>query len=210
MDKDGLKEHDALNSEKVKEKLAALRKRLSLTPEQEKQIAKALEYGQSKMKIVPNGTLITGVTPDDKKKMADAIKAALTADQQTEYESFRAEEEANAIEAKANRELSTLQSMTTLSPEQKDQAFAALSDLVSSESTQTLPLPDEDPKAIKEALNARWAARQQALGGILTPEQMAVYQQAGNPFQLTRRAVPNPANPDPNGAQQMIRSVTGP
>jgi hypothetical protein len=34
-------------------------------------------------------------------------------------------------------------------------------------------------------VDARWADRLEALGVILTPEQMAIYQQAGNPFHRT-------------------------
>jgi hypothetical protein len=173
---------DALNRGKMKEKLAVLRTRLSLTPEQETKIAKALEYGQSKIKISPPDVLVNKATPEDQKKMEDGINAALTADQQREYESFRAEEKANALEAVANRELSRLQSMTTLSTEQKDQAFAAFSEIASRESNLPVLDPDKEADAIREAVAARWAARQEALSAILTPEQMAIYQQHGNPF----------------------------
>jgi RNA polymerase sigma factor (sigma-70 family) len=182
MDKGGPHDYDTLHRRQVKEKLAALRKRLSLTPDQETEIAKALEYGQMKTKIIDNDVKVFRASADDKKKMEDGIIASLTAGQQKEYESFRAEEKANAVEAVANRELSRLQSMTTLSPEQKDQAFAAFSEIVSRESMQDLPEPGGNREAMKGALEARWADRQEALGAILTPEQMAIYQQAGNPF----------------------------
>ena len=173
---------DALNRGKVKEKLAVLGKRLSLTPEQETRIAQALEYGQSKMKVSPPNVMVTKATPEDVKRMDDAISASLTAGQQEEYESFRADEKANALEAVANRELSNLQSMTTLSPEQKDQAFAAFSEIASRESMLPVLDPAKEAEAIQEAVAARWADRQDALRAILTPEQMALYQQAGNPF----------------------------
>jgi RNA polymerase sigma factor (sigma-70 family) len=183
MEKGGLMDRDPLmNREKMKEKLAVLRQRLALTPEQETKIVKALEYGQSKMKISPPNVIVTKATPEDQKKMEDTISASLTADQQKEYESFRAEEKANALEAVANRELSRLQSMTTLSPEQKDQAFAAFSEIAARESNLPVLDPGKDADAIMEAVEARWAARQEALSAILTPEQMAIYQQAGNPF----------------------------
>jgi RNA polymerase sigma factor (sigma-70 family) len=178
----GQMDFDALNRGKIEEKLAVLRNRLSLTPEQEAKIAKALEYGKSKMKISPPNVIVTGATPEDQKKMEDTIIASLTDEQQKEYESFRAEEKANALEAVANRELSRLQSMTTLSAEQKDQAFAAFSEIASRESDLPVLDPGKDAEAIKEAVAHRWAARQEALSGILTPEQMAIYQQHGNPF----------------------------
>lgn len=166
----------------VKEKVAALRKRLSLTPEQEPEIAKALAYGQAKTKIIDNDVKVIRASSDDKRKMEDAIRAALTASQQKEYETFRAEEKANAVEAIANRELSRLQSMATLSPEQKDQAFAAFTEIATKESMEDLPEPGGNAKTTKNMLNDRWAARQEALSAILTPEQMANYQQSGNPF----------------------------
>jgi RNA polymerase sigma factor (sigma-70 family) len=178
-------DYEALMRGEVKEKLAALRKRLLLTPEQETKIAKALEYGQAKTKVIDNDTKIIRATVDDKKKMEDAISASLTADQQKEYESFRAEEKANAMEAVANRELSRLQSMTTLSPEQKDQAFAAFSEIASRESMEDLPEPGSNSDVTKDLLEARWAARLEALGAILTSEQMEIYQQAGYPFAKT-------------------------
>lgn len=134
------------------------------------------------MKILPPEVIVTNATPEDQKRMEDAILASLTADQQKEYESFRAEEKSNALEAVANRELSHLQSMTNLSPEQKDQAFAAFSEIASREFNLPVLEPGKDAEAIKEAVSARWAARQEALREILTPEQMAIYQQAGNPF----------------------------
>jgi RNA polymerase sigma factor (sigma-70 family) len=177
-----MRDFDALNGKKLKEKLAVLRTRLSLTPEQENRIAKALEYGKSNMEISPPNVLVRKATPEDLQKMEDGITAALTADQQREYASFREEEKANALEAVANRELSRLQSMTNLSPEQKDQAFAAFSEIASRESNLPMLDPDKNAEAIKEAVEARWAARQEALSAILTPEQMAIYQQAGNPF----------------------------
>jgi RNA polymerase sigma factor (sigma-70 family) len=178
-------DYDALIRGQVNEKLAALRTRLSLTSEQEPKIAKALAYGQAKTKIIDNDTKVIRASAEDKKRMEDAISASLTAGQQREYESFRAEEKANAVEAVANRELSRLQSMTTLSPEQKDQAFAAFSEIASKESMEDLPEPGSDPGVMKDALETRWTARQEALGAILTPEQMAIYQQAGNPFDRT-------------------------
>ena len=89
---------------------------------------------------------------------------------------------ANAAEAAANRELSRLQSMTTLSPEQKDHAFAAFTEIASRESMVDLTEPGVKPDVMKDALETRWADRLEALGAILTPEQMAIYQQAGNPF----------------------------
>jgi hypothetical protein len=171
-----------MNRGKMKEKLAVLRQRLALTPEQETKIAKALEFGQSKMKIIPPDVIVTKATPEDQKKMEDGIIAALTADQQKEYETFRAEEKANALEAVANRELSELQSITTLSPEQKDLVFAAFSEIASKESDLPVLEPVRDADAIRQAEKTRWAARQEALSAILTPEQMALYLQAGNPF----------------------------
>jgi RNA polymerase sigma factor (sigma-70 family) len=185
MDKDGPEDYEALIRGQVNEKLAALRTRLSLTPEQEVIIAKALPYGQAKTKIIDNDTKVIRASSEDKKRMEDVIRAALTAEQQTEYDSFRAEEKANAVEAVANRELSRLQSMTTLSPEQKDQAFAAFSEIASRESMEDLPEPGSAPGVKTDILETRWADRQEALGAILTPEQMAIYQQAGNPFDRT-------------------------
>jgi hypothetical protein len=168
--------------EEVNEKLAVLRTRLSLTPDQETEIAKALEYGQPKTKILQNDTKIIRATVEDKKRMEDAIRASLTAGQQEGYESFLAEEKANAQEAVAYRELSRLQTMTTLSPEQKDQAFAAFAEIASRESMEDLPEPGEDSGVMKDALETRWADRLEALAAILTSEQMAIYQQFGNPF----------------------------
>lgn len=175
---------DALQHGQMKEKVAVLRERLSLKPEQERVLAKALEYGQIRFKVDPPNVIPIKPTPEDLKKMEDSISAALTADQQKDYLTFREEEKANALEAVANRELSNLQSMMTLSSEQKDQAFEALSEIASREATLPVLEPGGDPeaKAIKEAVQARWADRQEALSSILTSEQMALYRQAGNPF----------------------------
>lgn len=173
---------DAMNRGKVKEKAAALRQRLALTAEQETRIAEALEYGQTTFKISPPNVIPVKPTAEALRKMEDAISATLTADQQEEYHVFRAEEKANVLEAAANQELSRLQSMVTLSPEQKDQAFAAFSDIASRESSLPVLDPDREAPAIRETEKTRWAERQEALNAILTPEQMALYQQAGNPF----------------------------
>ncbi|MES2705833.1 MAG: sigma-70 family RNA polymerase sigma factor [Verrucomicrobiota bacterium] len=184
MEKTGHPDFDAMNRGKLKEKLAVLGKRLSLTPEQETAIAEALEYGQSGIKIAPPNVIVTKASPEEVKKMEDAINASLTAGQQKEYAAFREEEKANALEAVANRELSNLQSMTTLSQEQKDQAFAAFSEIASRESTLPVLEPggEREAQAIQEAVEARWADRREALSAILTPEQMAIYQQAGSGY----------------------------
>jgi Spy/CpxP family protein refolding chaperone len=172
-----------LNAEKIKEKLAAMKKRLSLTPEQEEKIRGILEAAQPKVRTAADGSMMLKLGQDagEKQKTAEAIAAVLNDEQKEGYSSFRQEETANAAEAVANRELSQLQSATTLSAEQKDAAFAALSKIALEEQSQSLPDPGGDPSVVEAAMAARWNARQEALSGILTPEQQAVYQQSGNP-----------------------------
>lgn len=160
---------EALGRAGIAEKVAALRGRLGLTPDQEDVLARALELGRTRFRISPPNVIPVRPTPDELEQMEAMIRSTLTPGQQEEYDAFRAEEMANSLEAAANRDLSRLQSLLTLTDEQKDEAFALFSDIASRETGLPVLDPAQGAAAIREAERARWLERRQALSSILTP-----------------------------------------
>ena len=116
-------------------KLATLKERLHLSPEQEGRL-KELIGAESQQTVQALERFLDGEgQPGDFGKLARlqrgdlpaSVEAVLTGDQQPAYAAYQAEEKANRIEMKANAELLGLQAAGGLSPEQKDQAFNQLS-----------------------------------------------------------------------------------
>ena len=104
-----------------------------------------------------------------KKAAENELIAKLSPEQKLAYDQWKLAEKANKVELATNRELSSLQSQMSLTAEQKDRAFAALSTLAQNEM-------DVDPLAEPVKFMERRKGRIEALKPILTPEQMALYE----------------------------------
>ena len=169
---------------RVEERLASLKTKLGLSDEQlakVRPLVNRMLQAASPALIGEDGviSLNTDNTQEDQQKAAaekaqaeQELMETLDPQQLAAYEDLKRDEKANRAEAKANQELASLQSQLSLSPEQKDAAFAAFTKLASEQGEETNIL--SDPEAYLENRKAKV----EAMRPILTPEQMAVYERS--------------------------------
>lgn len=165
-------------------RLAALKARLNLTPEQEAKLQTLLEGQVEDMSAALDRFMSGQGKPSDFGLLAKLQRGDLDADatslltpeQQAGYAAFQLEERANRIEMKANTELIGLQSAGGMSPEQKDQAFSRLSEIATEEEDLDFNILT-DAAAIRSFMDNAVQKRYQALQDILTEPQMEIYRQ---------------------------------
>jgi hypothetical protein len=195
---------------KLDEKVAVLRKRLGLTDAQAASVRELLEKNPVGVQSIIARSM-AGEQVDEKDSMLAMLRPGkkdaeltakitelLTPEQQEVYTTVRQEQRANDVEVKANKELARLQSSLTLSPEQKDKAFATLTKLADEEydnpvnhmaammQQQMKAMPKHASAEIEphmEEINtaATFAAerrklRVDAMRDVLSPEQLALYE----------------------------------
>lgn len=171
---------------RVDERLASLKTKLGLSDEQLEAmrplVGKMLTDGGNEMIFSgANGSFSVEAMQEKRKELAAAKAAAeaaliasLNPSQRAAYDAWKSEESANKIEGRANSELASLQSQLSLSPEQKDLAFAAFSKLASESSSSENAL--DNPMGFIAARKAKL----EALRPILTPEQLSVYEKTAS------------------------------
>jgi len=203
---------------KVVEKLAFLTKNLGLTPQQSEAMRPLLEQHLDTGDIttlIMETEMNPSLSPEEKKekgknaflKMLDPLKneaeldgalaPLMNPDQQNAYAQLKQEQRANTIEIAANKELGKIQSSITLTNQQKDEAFAILSNLATADAANPVPsivnmvnmpggaqhMEQEVGKetagrilALAAEATARKTRRIEAMQNILTPEQFSVYE----------------------------------
>lgn len=202
---------------KIDEKLASLVRKLGLTPQQSEAMRPILKRhpgGGDMMTLMMETEMTPSINQKEKNekaknalmKMLDPLKneaqldgalaPLMSPDQQDAYAQLKKEQRANTIEINANKELGKLQSAMTLTNEQKDQAFAVLSNLATEDAANPVPAivnmlynegqsqnceemfgkeTAEKLKAFAGEAAARKTRRIEAMQNILTPEQFSVY-----------------------------------
>jgi hypothetical protein len=199
---------------KLDERVAVLKKRLGLSDEQAASIrailekspagaqdalARALTGGAGK-EADRTAAMLEILRPGQKNaELNSQISALLTPEQQEAYTAFRQEQRTNEVEVKANKELARMQASLTLSPEQKDKAFAVLTKLADGEydnpvspmaglmQQQMQFMPEgrgdkglkehaDEVNAAAELATQRQKQRVDAMREFLTEEQVALYE----------------------------------
>ncbi len=112
----------------------------------------------------------------------EAFLAQLSPEQTEAYESYLERQRANAAEATANRELAHLQSLFSLSEEQKDAAFEAFA-AAAAESSDSDPVFGPPAGADLGAALAMGERKRELLEPILSEAQMAVYRESPSVMQ---------------------------
>ncbi len=117
-------------------KLAALKSRLNLTPDQEKAIQDVMDKQAQLAQSMAGKMMDGGMSQDEMKAMKSQagdgldldkqLQNILTPDQQAEYKNMQADDKKNQAETMANMELSSIQGSLQLSDGQKDKVFNAL------------------------------------------------------------------------------------
>jgi hypothetical protein len=171
-------------------KMAALKSRLNLSPDQEKAIQDIMDK-QAQLAESMAGKMMDGsMSRDDMKKEmqnqgadGDAVnldkqlQSILSPDQLAEYQNMQSDDKKNQAETMANLQLSTIQGSLQLSDDQKDKVFGAL--------MQTGPGATDD-------------AKKAALQPLLTPQQFDTYSKyLDSQAEMVKSFMS--ANPDNNG-----------
>ncbi len=173
---------------KVEERLAALKTRVSLTPEQVEKLRPVVERILADPNQLPldaalgsGSVILTGEKLKehqesiraDRAKAEEELLGMLEGTQQAAYQEWKKDDRTNRVEARANQELAQLQSQLSLTSEQKDKAFALLSKLAEQEI--------DEPGGLTglERFQQRRNSRIEGMREILTEEQLAVYQRQG-------------------------------
>lgn len=184
-------------------KLAALKTRLKLTDSQVSELNAAIQRDvDSSAKHNPFQPGGQPVSPDaaasSEPGFEETLSKTLTPEQQQEYKTYQAEEKSSQIEMMANMELMQLQTTVSLSEEQKDKAFQAFSQ----EAQRT-----SDPQSYQTGgtidtntiIDQQMQRKKEALRGILTPEQFAIYEkQLAAQQEMTKKMLQNFKLPMPS------------
>lgn len=164
-------------------RLARMKDKLNLTPDQEQAIAAILRQ-QTERGMAVAQKMFTGKLTRDEMRAAqegggnpeEQIRSVLSPEQLAGYQEYQHEEAVANARLMANSELLQLQGAMTLKPEQQDQVFAALYDqtVAMLDGTHVELPPAGGPEAIAEWQVAR---KVKALEGILDPEQLRRYRE---------------------------------
>ncbi|MEJ0000402.1 MAG: hypothetical protein WDO13_15340 [Verrucomicrobiota bacterium] len=173
-------------AQQQKTRLRLLETRLHLTPEQVAAVEAAMDAEGKRTQALAAKMLGGGkVDPQDLMKDIGSVKSVdqvlndiLTPDQKTAYQQVQTEQKNNAAEMMASTQLNQVESLAQLNDAQKDQVYNAL---------YQVQMDSEDPNWVKANvgngtdptafLDAQEKAKEAALGKILTPDQLAAYQE---------------------------------
>jgi hypothetical protein len=171
-------------------KLQLLKTRLHLTPDQEAAVRAAMDAETKRMEDMTSKMFAGGKV--DPQAMAAELKgtkttetteqtlnAILTPDQKTAYQQMKTEQQNSSAETSASIEMNQVAPLLQLNDSQKDQVENAL---------YQVQLNSQDPAWIKQnvttsatnplaVLDAEAKAKEDALSKVLTPDQLAAYQQ---------------------------------
>jgi len=161
--------------DEVEGKMAGLKAKLGLTPEQETAIqailGKEMSKGMEVLEKLTKGELseaeMEKLTKDFESSERDQIAALLTPEQKKAYEEYEKEEKARTARLTANSELEEMQSRLQLTDEQQDKVFAVLYNFAQSESDSDGGSIDDHRKQADK--------KKEALRGVLTPDQVERY-----------------------------------
>lgn len=178
-------------TQRIDARILALKTKLNLTPEQETAVRAAMEKGSLDRDALREAgdarRRAGGAEETDKTRQAEmakfaaveaaqekAITGAMTDEQLTAYDQYKAEQKATQVESRANQQLSDLQGKLSLTDAQKDAAFqfyAAQEQAGGFDPAQIAAQGGDPRKFFEDRQNLTLEAMQQ----ILTPEQYELY-----------------------------------
>ncbi len=167
-------------------KIAALKDRLKLTPEQAAKVEESFKKQEALAAEAMKGMFggKDGAKPDFAAMMkmqkgelpADLnIESLLDDTQKAEMKKMTEEEKANRIEMVANAELVQLQASSNLTSEQKDQVFSVLSNLATQDENID-PASFTGDNVMETYMEKRYQSRLDALKPILNETQFKAYE----------------------------------
>ena len=166
------------------QRMVLLQSRLHLTADQAAAIKAAMDAdNQARRGVMQqmfrNNGQIDSQAAAKANTFDQTLATVLTPDQQTAYKQVQADEQTSRADTSATMQVNQVAPLLQLSESQKDQVFSALYQV-----QMTAPDPTSlmtNPNAAS-VMAAQAQATQDALAKILTPDQMALYQQQGQSF----------------------------
>ena len=161
------------------QRMLLLQSRLHLTPDQQAAIQAAMDAdGRARRDVMQQMFRNNGkVDPQVAAKantLDQTLATVLTPDQQTAYKQVQADEQVSRADTEATIQVNQVAPLLQLSDSQKDQVFSAL---------YQVQMGAPDPSSLMtnpnaaSVVTAQAQAIQEALGKVLTPDQLALYQQ---------------------------------
>lgn len=167
----------------MKLKVAGLKSRLNLTPEQTAAVERYYE-DLADMQMSAARAMVEGKRPDPEElseKMremgseADVLQEILTEEQFEAYEAFQEEERVQQKEMMALHQTNQLSSAIPMSEDQKDQVYAIFYDQDTIRLQDEVATSDDPMQRVTEYQRARLEAVKEKLREVLTEEQIAAW-----------------------------------
>lgn len=151
-----------------------LKSRLNLTPGQEELVREILAAQPAGPGTGPFSAALP-LSPGN--PLREALTPVLSPDQMAALDTFAAEQRQNQVELMATGQMMQLQSIVTLSEEQKNRAFEQFARIAAETINPTAGAPSSAPSGGPVAADpvSRLEQNLSALEGILSPEQMEIY-----------------------------------
>jgi Spy/CpxP family protein refolding chaperone len=161
------------------QRLFLLQSRLHLTPDQAAAIKAAMDAeAQARRTLMQqmfrNNGKVDPAAAANANTLDQTLASVLTPEQQTAYQQVQADEQASRADTSATIQVDQMMPLLQLSDSQKDQVYNAIY-----QAQMTAPDPSSlmtNPNAAS-IITAQAQATQAALAKVLTPDQMALYQQ---------------------------------
>ncbi len=165
-------------------RMLLLQTRLHLTPDQTAKIKAAMDADNRARGEAMRAMFRNGGKPDPNaappaNTLDQTLTATLSPSQQMEYKKVQADEQTSRAETSATIQMDQMAPLLQLSDAQKDQVSSALYQLQMSQPDPTSLITNPDAMSV---LASQAKNTEAVMAKVLTPDQMGVYQQAGQAF----------------------------
>jgi len=166
------------------QRMFLLQNRLHLTPDQAAKVKAAMDADAQARRTVMQQAFRNNGTVDPAAAAAantldQTLTTVLTPEQQTAYQQVQADEKTSQADTMATTQVNQIVPLLQLSDSQKDQVFSALYQVQMGAPDPTSLMTNPNAASV---IAAQAQATQAALAKVLTPDQMALYQQEGQSF----------------------------
>jgi hypothetical protein len=160
------------------QRLLLLQSRLHLTPDQAAAVKAAMDADAQQRRALGR-QLFQGGTIDPQaaakaNTLDQTLATVLTPEQKTAYQQVQADEQTSRADTSATMQMNQVAPLLQLSDSQKDQVFNALYQVQMSAPDPTSLMTNPNAASV---IASQAQATQAALAKVLTPDQMALYQQ---------------------------------
>jgi Spy/CpxP family protein refolding chaperone len=166
------------------QRMLLLQSRLKLTPDQAAKIKAAMDADAQARRTLMQQAFRNGGKIDPQAAAAantlnQTLTTVLTPEQQIAYQQVQADEQASRADMAATMQVDQMSPLLQLSDSQRDQVSQALYQVQASAPDPESLMANPNAAAV---VAAQAQATQDALAKVLTPDQMALYQQMGQSF----------------------------